>query len=170
MHNFKLLKKKKKHTHFVSNILLVSGRGHSFALPVLGSPGYISLILLPENTSIFRYIFSLPGHITLYVNLLDNILFYYDTSLKESNFGGFFKILKMAKYELWELKQMDFRNIKFKTLWITKLFDDRIQSLDKGLHFCLQKFLPFWSCSKIIIFILCVKELLGNIFISKISH
>lgn len=67
---------------------------------MLGSPGYISLILLPENTSVFRYIFSLPGDITLYVNLLDNILFYYDTSLKESNFGGFFKILKMAKYEL----------------------------------------------------------------------
>lgn len=47
----------KKHTHFVSNILLISGRGRSFALPALGSPGYISLTLLPENTSVITYIF-----------------------------------------------------------------------------------------------------------------
>lgn len=94
----------KKHTHFVSNILLVSGRGHSFALPVLGSPGYISLILLPENTSIIRYIFSLPGLITLYVKLLNNILFYYDTSLNESNFGGFFFNIKDGKVWIVRIK------------------------------------------------------------------
>lgn len=29
----------------------------------------------------------------------------------------------LTKDELWELKQMDFGGIKFKTLWLAKIFD-----------------------------------------------
>lgn len=58
---------------------------------------------------------------------------------------------------------MNFRENKFKTLRITKLFDGRTQTLGKKLQFFLYKILAFleWSYSKMnIIFILCIKELL----------